>query len=154
MHQRNSGPECFILFIYWSSLGWVLVLWCLRLTRALKEIWSLFNQMFIELLLCVVSVQVVCWKYILNTKTFPSFVVPQSISGPESFIAESLLDICRFLNQYFLVLSLVLPKTISRPESFITEVAGDCDSFQMICFNVIFYGTTFAFLSTNFAHIS
>ena len=78
-------------------------------------------------------------------------MVPQSISGPESFIAESLLDICRFLNQYFLVLSLVLPKTISRPESFIAEVAGDDDSFKMVCFNVIFYVCARAFLSTNFA---
>ena len=31
------------------------------------------------------------------------------------------------------------PKTISGPESFVTEVAGDDDSFEVVCFNVIFY---------------
>ena len=46
------------------------------------------------------------------------------------------------------------PKTISRPESFVTEVAGDDDSFEMVCFNVIFYVFMLAFLSTNFAPIS
>ena len=46
------------------------------------------------------------------------------------------------------------PKTISRPESFVTEVAGDDDSFEMVCFNVIFYVIAFAFFSTHFASIS
>ena len=46
------------------------------------------------------------------------------------------------------------PKTISRPESFVTEVAGDDDSFEVVCFNVIFYGTASAFLSTHFATMS
>ena len=81
---------------------------------------------------------------LFNDKTFLSVVVPQSISGPASDIAEGVKSI-------FLVLSLMLPKTISRPESFIAEVAGDDDSFKMVCFNVIFYGTFHAFLSTHFA---
>ena len=45
-----------------------------------------------EVLLCVFSGQVVCckyFKYILRTKTFVSVVVPQRISGPGSFIADS-----------------------------------------------------------------
>ena len=42
----------------------------------------------------------------------------------------------------------------SIPESFITEVAGDDNSFEMVCFNVIFDGTAHAFLSTNFAPMS
>ena len=46
------------------------------------------------------------------------------------------------------------PKTISRPESFVTEVAGDDDSFEMVCFNVIFYVCVFALFSTHFAPIS
>ena len=46
------------------------------------------------------------------------------------------------------------PKTISGPESFVTEVAGDDDSFEVVCFNVIFYAMVLAFLSTDFAHIS
>ena len=46
------------------------------------------------------------------------------------------------------------PKTISRPESFVTEVAGDDDSFKVVCFNVIFYDIAPAFLSTDFAPIS
>ena len=56
----------------------------------------------------------------------------QSISGSGSLIAEG-------VQINILVLSFMLPKTISRPESFITKVAGYGDSFQMICFNVIFY---------------
>ena len=46
------------------------------------------------------------------------------------------------------------PKTISRPESFVTEVAGDDDSFEVVCFNVIFYVFALTFLSTNLAHFS
>ena len=52
------------------------------------------------------------------------------------------------------MLSLMFPKTISRPESFIAEVAGDDDSFKMVCFNVIFYVLAPPFLSTNFAQMS
>ena len=49
----------------------------------------------------------------------------------------------------------VEPKTISGPESFVAEVAGDDDSFKVVCFNVIFYVTTmFVLLSTHFAPIS
>ena len=48
----------------------------------------------------------------------------------------------------------VEPKTISGPESFVAEVAGDDDSFKMVCFNVIFYVWALTFLSTNFALIS
>ena len=51
-------------------------------------------------------------------------------------------------------LSLMLPQTISGPESFIAEVAGDDDSFKVVCFNVVFYVTAHVFLSTHFAAIS
>ena len=51
------------------------------------------------------------------------------------------------------MLSLMFPKTISRPESFIAEVAGDDDSFKMVCFNVIFYCVAHPLLSTNFANM-
>ena len=52
------------------------------------------------------------------------------------------------------MLSLMESQTISRPESFITEAAGDDDSFEMVCLNVIFYVAAYAFLSTHFASIS
>ena len=44
----------------------------------------------------------------------------------------------------------MVPKRISGPESFVAEVAGDDNSFEMVCFNVIFDGIALAFLSTNF----
>ena len=47
----------------------------------------------------------------------------------------------------------MVPQTWSGPEFFIAEVAGDDDSFKMVCFNVIFYSNALAFLSTNFALI-
>ena len=56
----------------------------------------------------------------------------------------------QILNQFVFMLS----KTRSGPESFVAKVAGDDNSFEMVCFNVIFYGTAHAFLSTNFAPIS
>ena len=47
------------------------------------------------------------------------------------------------------------PKTISGPESFVAKVAGDDDSFKVVCFNVIFYVTAmFVLLSTHFANIT
>ena len=52
------------------------------------------------------------------------------------------------------MLSLMFPKTISRPECFIAEIAGNNDSFEMVCFNVIFYVPALAFLSTDFAPMS
>ena len=45
-------------------------------------------------------------------------------------------------------------KIRSGPESFVAEVAGDDDSFEVVCFNVIFYDTAMAFFSTNFAAVS
>ena len=48
----------------------------------------------------------------------------------------------------------MLSKTRSGPESFVAEVAGDDNSFEMVCFNVIFYVPAIAFLSTRFAPIS
>ena len=48
----------------------------------------------------------------------------------------------------------VMSQVLSGFECFIAEVAGDDDSFQMICFNVIFYSTASAFLSTHFAPVS
>ena len=48
----------------------------------------------------------------------------------------------------------MLSKTRSGPESFVAEVAGNDDSFEMVCFNVIFYVAAHAFFSTHFAPIS
>ena len=45
-------------------------------------------------------------------------------------------------------------ETISKTESFITEVAGDDNSFDVVCFNVIFYVSAMALFSTHFANIS
>ena len=53
-----------------------------------------------------------------------------------------------------LVLSFMSPQILSWPKSFITEAAWDVDSFEMIFFNVIFYGVGLAFLSTNLTHFS
>ena len=75
-----------------------------------------------------------------------------SIFGLASFIVS--VSFHDFLHQYVLVLSVVLPKTISGPESFIAEIAGDDDSVQVVCFNVVFYVLAHAFFSTNFALIS
>ena len=55
------------------------------------------------------------------------------------------------INFILVVLSLMLSQTISGPECFVAEVAGDDDSFKMVCFNVIFYVPAMAFLSTNLA---
>ena len=48
----------------------------------------------------------------------------------------------------------MVPQSFSGPECFIAEVAGDDDSFKMVCFNVIFYVLAPPFLSTNFAQMS
>ena len=55
---------------------------------------------------------------------------------------------------FILVLSLMLSQTISGPKCFVAEVAGDDNSFEMVCFNVIFYDVAHAFFSANFAPIS
>ena len=47
----------------------------------------------------------------------------------------------------------MLSEAISGPESFIAEVAGDDHTFQMICFDVVFYCIACTFLSTNFANV-
>ena len=72
--------------------------------------------------------------------------MPQRISGPKN---EKI-----FTKQLILVLSLMKSLTISRPECFVAEVAGDDNSFEVVCFNVIFEGTAHTFLSTNFAPMS
>ncbi len=48
----------------------------------------------------------------------------------------------------------MVPQTWSGPEGFIAEVAGDDNSLEMVCLNVIFNGTGVAFLSTDFANVS
>ena len=85
----------------------------------------------------------------LKNGTFVSVVVPQSISRPESFTNTN-SNVLLLL----LVLSLMLPKTISRPECFVAKVAGDYDSFEVVCFNVIFYVSAMVLFSTHFANIS
>ena len=49
--------------------------------------------------------------------------------------------------------SVVESQSISRPERFIAEVAGDDNSLEMVCLNVIFYVAHVAFLSTHFTTI-
>ena len=87
-----------------------------------------------------------CAENILNIRTFLSVVsnLKSSLQSPED----------RFLYQIVLMLSLMWPERISGPESFIAEVAGDDDSLNMVCFNVIFYGAAHPFLSTYFASMS
>ena len=50
--------------------------------------------------------------------------------------------------------SVVDLQSISGPESFLAEVAGDGNSFDMVCFNVVLYGVSLALLTTNFALVS
>ena len=76
----------------------------------------------------------------------------------ELLLCVSLSVICntgsRTTTKLFLVLSLMLPQTISRPGSFTADIAGDDDSFKVVCFDVIFYATAHPFLSTYFANES
>ena len=58
------------------------------------------------------------------------------------------------IDKIFVLSPVMLPKRISGPESFVAEVAGDDDSFKMVCFNVIFYLSTMAFFSAYFAPMS
>ena len=51
------------------------------------------------------------------------------------------------------LLVFMLPQIVNRPESFIAEIAGDDDSFKVVCFNVVFYGIAHAFFSTHFASV-
>ena len=81
-----------------------------------------------------------------------SLVMPQCISGPENFITKD--PGVNTKSIVCMMAGFVEPKTISGPESFVAEVAGDDDSFEMFCFNVIFYVSAYAFLSTHFASIS
>ena len=54
----------------------------------------------------------------------------------------------------FMMKSDVHLQRISRPEGFFAEAAGKSDSLDVICFNVIFYSISFAFLSTDLTPIS
>ena len=80
--------------------------------------------------------------------TLFSIMVSQSIPGPKSY---EILEKKKTLNQLIMIGSLMELQSISRPEGFFAEVAGDNNSFNMIRFNVIFYGTSHPLLSTNFA---
>ena len=55
------------------------------------------------------------------------------------------------INYLVLVLSHVFSKPMSGPESFVAEVAGDDNSFEMVCFDVISYVSDMALFSTHFA---
>ena len=67
---------------------------------------------------------------------------------------STLNQICEHVCKFVCMLAwFVGPKTIFRPESFITEVAGDDNSFEMVCFNVISNVSAMALFSTYFANI-
>ena len=70
------------------------------------------------------------------------FVSPQRIPRPKSEISISLRVVFDVAQDVF------------GPESFVAEVAGDDDSFDMVCLNVIFYLCRKSLLSTHFAQIS
>ena len=48
---------------------------------------------------------------------------------------------------------MVFPQSMPCPQSFITEVAGDDNSFEMVCFNVISNVSAMALFYTPFANI-
>ena len=52
-----------------------------------------------------------------------------------------------------MVCSSMLTKTISAPESFFALITGKNNAFQMVSFNVIFYGVSFPFFPTHFTLI-
>ena len=54
---------------------------------------------------------------------------------------------------FFVVLIGVLRKRISWPEGLLTEVAGDGNTFQVICFYVALYGPIDFLFSTHFTPI-
>ena len=81
-----------------------------------------------------------------------SLVMPQCISGPENFITKD--PGVNTKSIVCMMAGFVEPKTISGPESFVAKVAGDDDSFKVVCFNVIFYGFGLTFLPTNCAQFS
>ena len=58
------------------------------------------------------------------------------------------------VTELFMMKSDVHLQRISRPEGFFAETAGKSDSIDVICFNVIFYSISFAFLSTDLTPIS
>ena len=58
------------------------------------------------------------------------------------------------LTVLLVMVSCVHCEGMSVSESFVTEVAGDDDSFKVVCFNVIFYGFRLTFLPTNRALFS
>ena len=49
-----------------------------------------------------------------------------------------------------MVCSSMLTKTISAPESFLALITGKNNAFQMVSFNVIFYGVSFPFFPAHF----
>ena len=80
-----------------------------------------------------------------------AFLDPKTSSQRfQEFKFKSILRACKFV---CMLAWFVGPKTISRPESFITEVAGDDNSFEMVCFNVISNVSAMALFSTYFANI-
>ena len=89
------------------------------------------------------------------------FVAPQAISGSERnnfneilskrCISSSFFQDLEILDHFVLVLSLMKPQTVSGPESLATKVAGDDDSFDVVCLNVIFHVSAQPLLSTHFA---
>ena len=77
------------------------------------------------------------------------------ILGSHFWKKITLNQICDYVCKFVCMLAwFVGPKTIFRPESFITEVAGDDNSFEMVCFNVISNVSAMALFSTYFANIS
>ena len=100
-------------------------------------------------------------------------VMPQGTSGSGEYLhffyclsgifwwrlALCCLKTTRVLKIFWNILNIfmhfhVVPQTDSRSESFFAKVAGQDNSLQMICLNVIFYGAAHPFLSTYFASMS
>ena len=117
---------------HYTKGAWIL-LFCLVIKSNIN--WSLDYRVLWFLALC-------CLKETLALKIFCI------LSSPIYWFYCAAVS----LNQFVYVLSHMRPQRISRPESFVAEVAGDDNSFKVICFNVIFYVRTMAFLSTDFAN--
>ena len=88
------------------------------------------------------------------------FVLSQVSSRSENILKFlnilSLVELCSEKLLTILIKNTLLsmvPQRISGPESFIANVAGDDNSLQMICFNVVFYSAAHAFFSTHFANV-
>ena len=87
--------------------------------------------------------------FILQTSMFPSFVLPQAITGPEKWLSINVVlpsnvssqtisgPETQNLGSVFLVF--VFPQCISGPRYFATDITGMGDSCEMVCFDVSYH---------------